>query len=638
MITKIEIKKFRQLENVVEDKIGKINELYGKNGCGKTSFINFISWIVTGTTLDFGVSDDENLDETNPSAFIGGKITVVNEQNKITYEFERNYGYDENDKKVNLFFVNGKQFKKQDEYYETIKQAFNMNYNIGKINRFDILKALTDVYYVGDKDNEVGFRTLISQLLNINTDNILFTEREGKYDVIKEDYILNSCDYDNTKDYYNQKIGDYKNGIEYNDKMIKLGLENGYDKEKLINLVNERKEYRDKTQKELDYNTSDELTALNTELDKLNIEYQNSIIDDKLKVNKTDEEIKLDKLKEEYNSKVDVYESETKRQAKILNELSPLKDKLNSIKNDIEKIKNSKFEEIVCPNCKTIINEEEANTFNKNKAQKLKALNEEKKKCDEEISKIDTKFEINLLELNSELETLLVKVNEQKTLVKKVLSDRVDNYTSDTTKSLLESIKAKNEERTKIINELNAERDKKLQEYKNKMNEYDDKINAMDSLRQSYENALVLKENLKNDKKILGNYQLKKSLLEEFKKDELSIIQTYTQKIFGTDFEFVMQEKQKTNDKYKKVCYAKIDGVKYNKKNTAIELVLGIKMVEKIKKYIGGCDLPILFDIADNIGKGARTEIFNNVSSQVFYTRIDDNDVVERKLNIINGD
>ena len=59
-------------------------------------------------------------------------------------------------------------------------------------------------------------------------------------------------------------------------------------------------------------------------------------------------------------------------------------------------------------------------------------------------------------------------------------------------------------------------------------------------------------------------------------------------------------------------------------------------MLEKLKSYIGGCNIPIIFDIADNIGKSARNDIFDTIkNSQIFYTRIDDNDNVGRKINII---
>ena len=60
-------------------------------------------------------------------------------------------------------------------------------------------------------------------------------------------------------------------------------------------------------------------------------------------------------------------------------------------------------------------------------------------------------------------------------------------------------------------------------------------------------------------------------------------------------------------------------------------------MLEKIKQYINpNCDIPIIFDIADNLGEKATkniTDVINN--SQIFYTRIEWKDNVERQLKII---
>ena len=71
-IKSINIKKFRQLENVFEENIGLINELYGSNGSGKTSFISFITWLLYGETLDYGKNDEMNIDSYKPYDTIGG--------------------------------------------------------------------------------------------------------------------------------------------------------------------------------------------------------------------------------------------------------------------------------------------------------------------------------------------------------------------------------------------------------------------------------------------------------------------------------------------------------------------------------------------------------------------------------------
>ena len=52
--------------------------------------------------------------------------------------------------------------------------------------------------------------------------------------------------------------------------------------------------------------------------------------------------------------------------------------------------------------------------------------------------------------------------------------------------------------------------------------------------------------------------------------------------------------------------------------------------------FFFNCDIPIIFDIADNLGEKATkniTDVINN--SQIFYTRIELKDNVERKLKII---
>ena len=79
MIKSIRIKKFRQLENVYEENIGMINELFGSNGSGKTSFISFISWLIYGETIDYGKNDDMNIDTFKPFELIGGEIECDND-------------------------------------------------------------------------------------------------------------------------------------------------------------------------------------------------------------------------------------------------------------------------------------------------------------------------------------------------------------------------------------------------------------------------------------------------------------------------------------------------------------------------------------------------------------------------------
>lgn len=632
MITKISITKFRKLENVVEDKIGLVNELYGSNGCGKTSFINFINWVLIGETQDFGKNDDSNLDDTNYYENIGGEI-IVKSTNDKEYTFARNYGYDEDtNKKSNDYFVNGRKVKNQKEYFASIEECFNLNLNIKPIKDFNLYKAFTDVYYLGE--NETQFRELITQLLGIDTNEILLATdyKDNKYDSIRNDYSDNSSDYDKTKSFYTQKIKETDGNIEFVKNQIEEDKKFKFNEKEYNDITNQIKELKDN----YSYKSNVELSTKAQLKDKLLNDLQNSKLADIQNNNKEcKEEIELKELKKTYNDKVDLYNSEIQRQKGVVSSINLVKLKINSYNKDLQDVQSKKFEEIVCPKCNTIINENGVKEFNKNKASKIKQINDKLDIANKELETYQNDKGICTNELSEELDEMKETIKTKELALQDILKERMNNLSSEETKRLEAEYNTLNKEIEDIIASDNVNKEKYDNEYKEKLSQLNAKYNELVDNKSHYDR---LQKNIENKKVLLENkstYTLRKSLLEEFKQEEIGIIKNETSKIFGNDFDFVMTMKNKSNDSYKKCCTPIVNGISYQKSNTALELMLGIKMVESIKTYIKGCNLPIIFDIADNIGKTARNEIFNSVSSQIFYTRIDDEDNVERELRII---
>lgn len=626
MIKQIKINKFRRLENVEENNIGKVNELYGSNESGKTSFLNFILWVLIGETLDFGVSDDENLDETNYYQYIGGEIKCVDKENK-TWIFGRNYGYDEdNGKKTNDFFVNGRKVKNQIEYFNSIQECFNLKINLNKIKGFSLLKALTDVYYLGKSENETQFRELINQLLNIDTDTILL-EKE-KYENIKNDYLDNFNDYEKTKEYYNQKIKENTKNLDSVKSQIEEDKKYSFDNKEFEELFEKIKSHNYTYISEL--NVEDKVN----ELRDLEIEYAVSVNKDKENALNFKEKKDLEELKVKFNKKVEEYNkcAFLNNQNNHLIEIANLK--LNDLKKNLIDINKEKFEEIVCPNCNEIVNKSGLEQFNKNKNAKIKSLNASIDASKKELEMYKSKL-YDLKDKKEELDTTLDNIKALESAVESILSNGGVNLSSDTTKALESKINSLKNDIQDLVAKDNELQEKFYQEKQAEMDILVKRFKELEENKKHYDRLVINKEN----KSILidnkSTFELKKGLLEEFKKEEISIINKETKKIFGDDFEFVMLEKNKVNDNYKKVCFAKVDGVKYSKKNTAQALLLGIILMEKIKAYIGGCDLPIMFDIIDNIGESIREKIFNITTSQIFYTRIETKDNVKRELKVI---
>ena len=621
-ISEINIKKFRQLENINESNIGLINELYGSNGCGKTSFISFITWMIYGETIDYGKNDDMNIDSYKPNELIGGDIVLTNKDNGEKIKLSREYGYNELNKKINNFYVNDRKVSRQDDYYYQVNKGFNLNNldNI-KIKNFNLQRALSDPYYL--PNNETQFRELITHILNLDTFNVLFNENE-KYNKIKEDLIYQDKDFDKCKDYYNSMITKLEKELMQINSIMLEYKNSKFDEEKYNDLLKELNETN-----KLSFNNNKEIEEKYNEINKLQLEIVASKEEDIKHIEISDNKKELNDLKIRYNNLVYEYNSSLQYNNSIKSTKKLVKEKIELLNKDLEEVKKSTFKEIYCPNCNTLINEDDYKKFNQNKIERLKYIKDKIKKSNEELESYTEK------DIEPMVETLnkyLSRLDE----LKAIISNEKKDYVSDKTKQLIDRYNNLSKELANLTNEDNEKKEKFINEKQNKVDELSNQLLEL-SKEKDKQQRYLLSQNEKNkclEEKM--NYELKLSLLKEYKNDELTLIKNATNKIFGDEFQFEMLVKNKLNDNYKKVCYASIDGLEHNKSNTAKYLKLSIILLEKLKKYIGDCDIPIIFDISDNIGKTARNEIFNLIQySQIFYTRIADEDNVSRELKII---
>ena len=91
-----------------------------------------------------------------------------------------------------------------------------------------------------------------------------------------------------------------------------------------------------------------------------------------------------------------------------------------------------------------------------------------------------------------------------------------------------------------------------------------------------------------------------------------------------------------TDDDIIQMYYKEAEEIQQKSKGILRRIVDAIKaLFKKIKEFIGGCALPIIFDISDNIGKQALNNILSNSSSQVFFTCVDRTDESERQLKVL---
>lgn len=614
-ITKVNIKKFRQLENVVEENIGLINELYGSNGSGKTSFISFITWLLYGETLDYGKNDDMNIDTFKPYELISGEIEL---EDGTT--LARDFGYNESGKKTQDFFVNGRKVKKQEEYYSKVYECFGLeNLSYLKIKNFNLLKAMSDPYYL--PNNEAQFRELINALLNIEPHEVLF-ELE-KYKDIQNDYFYQGCNYDNCKDFYNQKLKKIESDLLIANNIINECKGVTFDEDKYNELKNELQEVLG-----WKVGVSKETTEATQKLNDLQLELFASKQKD-LNIEETKEEIELKDLKVAYNKLCDEYNNKHRENSFTQMRINTIKSQKQLLLEQLENVRLTTFKEIKCPNCDCLVNEQDYKEFNKKKVEATKKIKQEIENLDNVLGECVI---IDLEHYEKDLESYLSKINA----LKEIISNKPTNNISEQTKALENEYNVLYQQVITLREQDIKNQNDIMQRQVNKKLEIEQQMSVLELNKMKLDNLEVYKnekQRLLDEKSV---YELKLSLLNEFKIDEINLIKSKTTEIFGNDFEFEMLVKNKSNDNYKKVCYASIDGLEHNKSNTAKYLTLSIMLLEKLKAYIGGCTIPIVFDIADNIGKQARETIFKLINnSQIFYTRIADEIGVERTLNVI---
>lgn len=637
MITSLEIKNFKGLENVKYENFGLINSIYGKNDSGKSSILDCIFWLLCDSTILYGSTsnNDELINVNKPNELISASLIING--NKI----ERCYGHKLNDDEtitdVNYYYINDRRCKSQKEYFEFVDNFLGLKFKTKE--KINLKYALMNPFVLGKEIKQEVFRRLIKEILDVDFDKIVFEKSKNKYDDIKKDYEYQGCDINNLKTYYKQQISkmsslinnlnidnditssldDLKN--KYNDLLAKkttLSINNRYvESEKLQKIQNNIQELNKKLyelkQKDLENSKP-----------KINVELINQIKELKESVNlQISQYNQMITINNEYKSFIDinkVYIKSVEEQINVLNE---------TLKN---------YKSIVCPNCGTEIMTDEQKEIIKNTKFKIQELENKKQEYLSSINKHENKIN-DLKPQIKDLQTAILLGKDKLQELQKELDD-YNNKQIQFVESE-ETIKA-NQELNDLKNKYNELKKQEIDNFndsqinvQNQLNNLDQELNMLNNEM----NIVIKNDNLKLQKRNYlsqkAKFEVLLTLAKDYANDLANVINQNCYKIFGDDIEFVMVKKNKSNDEQKPVCYAQIKSIPYNSLNSANNLLAGIIVVEKIKQFINSKDIPILFDVVDNIGENTLQKIQSKTSSQIFFTEVDRTDKNNRELKII---
>lgn len=139
-----------------------------------------------------------------------------------------------------------------------------------------------------------------------------------------------------------------------------------------------------------------------------------------------------------------------------------------------------------------------------------------------------------------------------------------------------------------------------------------------------------LEKQIKELKTIVFNCELKKDLVQEFKQTKLALIKNSTYEVFP-QLDFEILEVNENTGAVKEVCYAKLKGVEFKGINDGHRKLVGILIIEDIKKALGIADLPIIFDKRADIDDNMLAEIRKITNAQLITTSVsNDNEIINK--------
>ena len=618
-IKNVEIKRFRNLENVSFD-LKQTNIFSGKNGIGKTTIIDSILWCLCGETIVYGKQDSDNRNSHNLRDIVNVILTI--EFNGVETTLERKYydnwvvdkdGNEKFSEVKNLYFVNGSKYKK-DEYYDYIKGLINVPKYISIPKDYNLLRSLIDYNYYSSIDYKIA-RKFTENILKLKSDSEIIEEERFK-DIKIDMQILN---YDFAK-----CINKYDNEKKEKEILVadKTTLLNNYKSQYDIDKVNELAKLEEERNKEIAKNIENE-TEFKGIFESLE---QTRLIIQETKENQKNTNFEMtnklnELIKKGYN--IDNEIKSLQSDLKVLEYKSETaivdRKRLESQKGDLQK---ATFKEILCPYCGGIVNQNEKDNFEKHQ-------NEEKGKIEEKLDSLINEYsgyQRKIYEINTKIRELSeekAKVGSTYYELKAKKEDIDKSFEEQSIKPLEERAEELNKKLEELKNEFNVKKIATISELTSKIDEYSN-IRTLPNKIES------LEEEIKQLKQAIFSCEIKKDLVKEFKETKLKLIQESTHTVFP-QLDFEIMEVNVNTGAMKEVCYAKLKDVEYKGINDGHRKLVGIIIIEDIKKALGIDDLPIIFDKRADVDNDMLETIKKTTNAQIITTEVSDNEAIINK-------
>jgi chromosome segregation ATPase len=652
-IKSVEIQNFRNIDNAKYEGLGSRVAFVGENHIGKTNCLEAIYWCLSDILLNGSSEVDSIIPSTDKRKKCNVKLTMDDGQT-ISKSYQEKWTKTRGtDIEVltgheTSYVVNGITQKTKNsaiiEIHRIIAGGDEKMKNFER-NGLNLYNALINPFYLTEQIKWQDFRSFIIALVgNINDDDVfqkypnLNPIKEdlnilgGRTDMLSRKYFEEVRNLEGEKKSQQVSIGIYSEKKKPDDKEYEeaskalyaydeeiKAIKNGQSNNPGMKLIMEEIEAENEKVAKLTSEVAEE-TSANLELYRSESQKAyGEMMDATKRLNSLNDS--RDKLK---NSKE---ESKTKMEnAKML--LEDSKERLEALRKKYVEDKEAKFaypEEVKCPKCGTVINQESIDKARQDFENSRQALLEEDTrkgkteatKCSFRQSIIDSLMKENHAK-PEDLDGEIAKASND-------LSLKTEIYKSITQKE--SKIKPMLEDERKKVNQLyvmkeaieskqNEDSEKKLIDYKEMQKAIIEKAQAtVDSLvvwKDAQRSMDESKRKILTLNKEITEGEEKKELLSEFILKKLGMVNESTKKVFP-DIDFVLIEDNIKEGSFSEVCYPLIPHrkvkVPYADGSSSEKVLTGIAIIEDIRKYLNLDEAPILFDEGETLDSSSITSI-----------------------------
>ena len=660
-LKKVTIDNFRNITHA-EHNLEDLNIFQGPNRQGKTNTILAIYWAITDFLMD-GSSDFASfkpLDDTKKKVSVELEFDTFKLKKEFYEKWTKTRGSEEETMTGHNtdYYIDDIKTKVTDAKKELL-QKFGID---GKTDlaKFDLLRAVLDPYYLAKNDWKVT-RQFIIELVG-DVENAAVINDNPELEPVANRLAQDWYDTDKSKKFYKQQIKNSNEDITRLQGQIE-GLEmvkdvSADDLEAAqaeienidVAIANTKAGKKDTTisdtiQKELQKLQQlaiEEETAERAENDAQNasVREERAIIQNKIAAaQRAKDEARNEVIKVE-NELADI-DMQTNRTTL---EIADKEKRIERLRTEYIATKNQAIqtEEVACPNCGHILNQEAIEAEKQRHNQHLEQLAADGKTATLELQNLQFKLkelqershEIELkqaparAELNRANENLQAYENEvhaikEKPFIASAELIALKTQIADTRRELENQrmIEAKDNSVSEAIAALQAKKELPQQV-----------LNQHHAFTANQQQIGKIKEQITAEQKNLVTCEQAVALVERFIQLKLQSFQARIESVFGTKVRFTLIENNIKEGSWNEVCYPSVcdKETPFLNGSGSEQIIAGIYIAECIKKKLNIEDLPYIFDECDKLDTQSLKAL--ETSAQIITTKV--NDIEHNKLTL----